>query len=289
MSTAVTENVTPSVAPPEDIHASFFTLITATLGLFVTAAGLIWMWQVPTASPVIALWLEILGPVLIGVAVTSHIDHLANRIGHFAVISTIVGVFLWGVAYLPFAIDNLNYGSTTWQRVFYSAWGAAFLLFAVTLFVVAWHKEDRLEHNDLAKEHIIHVSFPVLIVAAIGTLLFACGLFDLAFNPSGSSQMTWVLEAIGPLLLAVAVTMHIDHMSKHIGRLAVIFGILGMFVWALPNVPLAFKPSLVRDSDWGPFLTNGCFGLGYALLGLTAVLLVMRKRNLEKHGAVMSW
>jgi hypothetical protein len=289
MSTGLAADVQAGVVPPEDIHASFFTLITATLGLFVTAVGLVWMWQVPTASPVLPLWLEIVGPVLIAVAVTSHIDHLANRIGHFAVISTIVGVFLWGAAYLPFAINNLNYGSTTWQRFFYSSWGTAFLLFSLTLFVVAWHKEDRLEHQDLAKEHIIHVSFPVLIIAAIGTLLFSCGLFDLAFNPTGSSQMTWVLEAVGPLLLAVAVTLHIDHMSKHIGRFAVVLGIIGMFVWALPNIPLAFKPSLVRDNDWGPFLTNGCFGIGYALLGLTALLLVLRKSKLEKSGAVMSW
>jgi hypothetical protein len=273
--------------PLEDIHASFFTLITATLGLFITAVGLMWIWQNPQSAT--AVWLEIVGPALLAISATSHIEHLANRIGRLAVVLSIVGAFLWGFSYLPFAINNFNYSVKGWVQLYFAAWGTSFLLFSISLFIVAWHKEDRLEQHDLAKEHVIHVSFSSLLIAAAGgTLIFSAGLYEMAANPTGT-RLAWILQAVGPFLIAVAVTTHIGHMAKHIGRLAVILGIVGVFVWALPNIPLAIKPSLLYNPTWGEFLTNGCFGLGYALLGVSALLLVNRKRLLEKHGAVLSW
>jgi hypothetical protein len=275
------------IEPLEDIHASFFTLVTAAMGLFITAFGLMWIWQNPQSAT--AVWLEIVGPVLLAISATSHIEHLANRIGRAAVILSIAGAFLWGFSYLPFAINNFNYSVKGWVQLYFAAWATSFFLFSVSLFIVAWHKEDRMEHHDLAKEHVIHVRFSTLLIAAAGgTLIFSAGLYEMAANPTGT-RLAWILQAIGPFLIAVAVASHIGHMAKHIGRLSVIVGIVGVFIWAVPNVPLAISPNLLYNPTWGQFLTNGCFGIGYCLLGISALLLINRKRLLEKHGAVLSW
>lgn len=280
----LTDEIT--VEAPEDIHASFFTLITAMLGLFVASAGLLCIWQSPEAP--IGFWLEVVGPLLIAVAVTSHVDHLVKRIGYFTVISTIVGSFLWSVADLPFAIDVQNFHVQLWEQVFFGVWATSFLLFSVGFFVVGWIKEQRFEHDDLAKEHIIHISFPTLLLSAAGMLILSIGLYGMVGDVSGP-RLSWIFRSIGPLLIAIAIVSHLGHMTKHIGRLAAVFGIIGISVWALSPIPLAISPALAVDPTWGQFLARGMLGITYAIFGLSTLLLILRKRMLEKHGAVMSW
>jgi hypothetical protein len=275
-----------AVEAPEDIHASFFTLTVAMLGLFLAAGGLIWIWRSPQTP--VAFWLEVVGPLLIAVAVTSHVDHLATRIGYFTVISTIAGSFLWCVADLPFALHVEKFSVKIWEQVFFGVWATSFLLFSLGFFVVAWIKEQRFEHDDLAKEHIIHISFPTLLLAAAGMLILSIGLYGMVGDVSGP-RLSWIFRAVGPMLIAAAMIGHIGHMAKHIGRLAVILGIAGVVVWAISPIPLAISPSLAINPTWGQFLIRGMLGITYAIFGVSTLLLILRKRMLEKHGAVMSW
>jgi len=269
--------------PPEDIHASFIALLGSMLGLFITGVGMVWYWRDLHSTGSVAC--QGIGSLILALAASTHVGHLAKRIGHLGVTLTMLGLYLWAASYLPFLFDRKRYGISFWQHYFYFCWGVALALFALTSFIVLFRKEAREERDEEDPKTAIHISFGALLYAAAGWLIFAIGYFAMAENPNGT-RMGWILQTIGPVLIAIAITLHLEHASKHLGYSGVIFGIISGFVWALSSLPFAIKPSLLDSATWGLALSNGLFSLPYFLAAITLGSIALKKRSLEAQGAV---
>ena len=268
--------------PPEDIHASFVALLGSALGLFVTGVGMVWYWQDLTSSGSVAC--QAFGSLLLAFAVSTHVGHLAKRIGRLGVTIATAGLYLWAASFLPFVFDRSRYAMLFWQHYFYFCWGLALALFALTSFIVLFRKEAREERDEEDPKTTIHISFAALLYAASGWLIFAMGYFAMAETPQGT-RMGWILQTVGPVFIAIAITLHLEHASKHLGYSWVIFGIISGFVWALSALPFAINPNLLGNRTWGSALSNGLFALPDFLAAITLISIALKKRALEAAGA----
>jgi hypothetical protein len=252
------------------------------LGLLVTGIGMVWYWRDLLSTGSVAC--QGIGSLLLALAVSTHVGHLAKRIGRFAVVLTTFGLYLWAASYLPFLFDRRRYGISFWQHYFYFCWGVALALFALTTFIVLLRKEAREERDEEDPKTAIHISFTALLYAASGWLIFAMGYFAMAENPQGT-RLGWILQTIGPVLIAIAISLHLEHAAKHLGYAGVMFGIISGFIWALSALPFAIKPELLVNPTWGLALSNGLFALPYFLAAITLGSIALKKRSLEAQGA----
>lgn len=111
----------------------------------------------------------------------------------------------------------------------------------------------------------IHASAAVLILAAIGLTLWGVG--RLAFyGPEGR-----VLCTLGLVLVAVALVLHVEHLTSRIGRSAVVLIILGVVVDALGNLLAAVGVS------WS--ITWIVIGIGRVILGAGVVMVAVHKER----------
>ncbi len=228
------------------VRASELSLGCAGAGFLLAGVGYV---LDSSSSSRVVFVLEVLGAALIALGIVTHIDHLGRQLGHLGVGLGIVGALLWAGAQLPYAIDPGNKGTTDWYRFEFGMKGAGLLLFSVALFIAVWRKERQLELGTTPAGSEIHASFFSLMMGAIGTLLL--GLAFAMFVQEGRvSRLALILDVVGPLLIAVGITAHIDHMTRRIGRVAVVLAIIGLAVWALSAVPFAIDPARIADSDW---------------------------------------
>jgi hypothetical protein len=228
------------------VRASQLSLGLAGAGFLFSGVG--YVLDASSSSRVVFV-LEVVGAVLIALGIVNHIDHLGRQLGHLAVGIGVVGALLWAGAQLPYAIDPGNKGTTDWYRFEFGLKGAGLLLFAVTLFLAVWRKEAQLERGTAPAGSEIHAPFFSLMIGAIGALLL--GLAFAMFVQEGRvSRLALILDVLGPLFIATGITAHIDHMTRRIGRLAVVLAIVGLAVWALSAVPFAIDPTRIGNSDW---------------------------------------
>ena len=132
------------------VHASFFTLILASLGFTLYAAGYIQWIEVPGGNR----WgwsLQVIGCVLLAVAIINHVEHLHRRIGKAAVFFAIVGALLLAISSLPYAINIDNVLDPFWGQSFWLIWGLGALCGAVSMLfiVVRKHSTAHLFHDQL--------------------------------------------------------------------------------------------------------------------------------------------
>jgi hypothetical protein len=132
------------------VHASFFTLILASLGFTLYAAGYIQWIEVPGGTR----WgwsLQVIGCVLLAAAVINHVEHLHRRIGKGAVFFAIVGASLLAISSLPYAINIDNVLDPFWGQSFWLIWGLGALCGAVSMLfiVVRKHSTAHLFHDQL--------------------------------------------------------------------------------------------------------------------------------------------
>lgn len=120
------------------------------------------------------------------------------------------------------------------------------------------HKQDREDGR-------IHASNTVLILAAIGLTLWGIG--RLAFyGPEGRA-----LCSVGLILVAIALVLHVEHLSFRIGRSAVVLVIVGVVVDALGNLLAAVGVS------WS--ITWVIIGGGRIILGAGVVMVAVHKER----------
>jgi hypothetical protein len=278
-------NVPVDKTAVEPIHVSFASLTCGILGFalwgigsFVRAGSL--------ENVQVAEALEVIGPLLIAVAVILHVEHLSYRIGRTAVVLLIIGPIVYGVSRIPALFEAEGIG---WFRYEYASYGAGHLLVGLGILMVAVHKEMQmkvaLEHyasnqGETAPEVTVHASFVSLLSAAAGLILVAISEFnDLGGHPR--TRFDFILRAVGALLITVGIVTHIDHLTRRIGLSAVVVGIVASLFWFAAYLPRVYNPAFDFDASWSDAKWV-LFGLAYLLAALAGGLVFLRKLRLER-------
>ncbi len=288
MTTAV---ATPKISTERmTIHASYAALVVACIGFALTGLGNILAAPTVTTYPSRLSWiLQFVGPMLLALAVTLHIDHLSPRIGRSAVVLIIVGAFLTAVSSAPFMFTPSLYTEEAWFNLNFVLWGVGYIAMGLGLASVALHKEKQLEHA-LAEPTAsagaesdynltVHASFLSLITASVGLILYAIGYLQLVGNPLGS-RSAWSLQTIGGMLIALGIATHITHLRRRIGTLAVVFGLLGAVCMAFSCLPYAVNPNNIVSPAWGQCWWN-VWGAGAVFAAVSVGLVIFRKQSIE--------
>jgi len=272
----------------EPIHVSVASLICGILGFALWGIGSLIragsLEHVRTAEA-----LEVVGPLLIALAIILYVDHLSSRIGRTAVVLLIVGPIVYGVSRIP---AFLKWETVRWARYEWTSYAVGHLLVGLGLLMVAIHKEMQmkaaLEHYETnaggpAPDITVHASFVSLLSAAGGLILVAISEFD---DIAGGidpvrNRFDFILRAVGALLITVGIVSHIDHLVRRIGMLAVSVGILASLAWFFAYVPRVYNPHFDASSSWGD-VKWVAFGVAYLLAALAGALVLMRKVQLER-------
>ena len=247
-------------------------------GLFLTGIGMIAGWIfLQSGLFQVTQWLQVIGPLLIAVALIFYFRPLRPRVGAFAVTTASIGALLWGVSNLPFVLSSQTAGDPMWSAFFFHAWGVSFLLIALSAFAILWIKEARLVRHDTSPEHTIATSFRTLAAIGVGALVISIAYFMQATDGQGI-RISWILQAVGPLLVALVLIATFKNNAQFVGRAGLILGIIAFTVWGASVIPLVVAPALQTNITWAPFLLGGCYGIGFLLLGfqMCFVLRAMR-------------
>ncbi|CAB5035630.1 MAG: hypothetical protein F2911_07585 [Actinobacteria bacterium] len=262
------------------IHASFFSLTCGALGMLGVAVG---TFISPGSSGTFGWALHAGGWILVSVAIIAHIEHLSNRLGRVAVICGILAAVGQGLADLPFAINSTWVSDTGWINYFNAMWAAASLLAAASIGLAAVRKEKQMEAHlasgrpgMYASEDYsttVHASFLSLVTGAVGALLTGIASLMLIGGGGPATRLSWILYAIGSVLLAAAIIAHIEHLSLSLGRPAVILGSLAMILNAVSALPGVFDPagSNTLDTTLIWLLFAGSATIAAIAIGLVAV------------------
>jgi hypothetical protein len=272
----------------EPIHVSVASLVCGILGFALWGIGsLIRAGNLENVRTAEAL--EVVGPLLIAVAIILYVDHLSSRIGRTAVVLLIIGPIVYGVSRIP---AFLEWETIRWFRYEYASIAAGHLLVGLGIVMVAVHKEmqmhaalDHYEANAAgpAPEITVHASFVSLVSAAGGLILVAISEFnDIGDTvPVVRSRFDFILRAVGALLITIGIVNHIDHLTRRIGFWAVVTGIAASLAWFLAYVPRVWNPHYDFSESWGDAKWVA-FGLAYLLAALAGALVLMRKLQLER-------
>ena len=275
----------PADAAVEPIHVSVASLTCGILGFALWGVGsLVRAGSLENVQ--VAEALEVVGPLLLAVAIILHVEHLSYRIGRTAVVLLIIGPIVYGVSRIPalFEADGI-----AWFRYEYASYGAGHLLVGLGILMVAVHKEMQmkaaLEHyaqnpGGSPPEITVHASFVSLLSAAGGLILVAISEFsDIGGQPR--NRFDFILRAVGALLITVGIVTHIDHLTRRIGLAAVVVGIVASLCWFAAYLPRVYNPAYDFDASWSD-MKWVAFGLAYLLAALAGGLVLMRKLRLER-------
>jgi hypothetical protein len=275
----------PTKEAVEPIHVSVAALLCGVVGFALWGVGsLVRAGSLENVQ--VAEALEVVGPLLIAVAIILYVDHLSYRIGRTAVLLLIIGPIVYGISRIPalFEADGI-----AWFRYEYASYGAGHLLVGLGILMVAVHKETQmkaaLEHyasnaGGAPPEITVHASFVSLLSAAGGLILVAVSEFnDIGGHPR--TRFDFILRAIGALLITLGIVTHIDHLTRRIGLAAVAVGIAASLCWFAAYLPRVYNPSFDFDASWSD-VKWVLFGAAYLLAALAGALVIMRKLRLER-------
>jgi hypothetical protein len=288
--TASTTTTASADGATEPLHISVASLVCGILGFALWGIGsLIRAGSLENVRTAEAL--EVVGPLLIAVAIILYVDHLSSRIGRTAVVLLIIGPIVYGVSRIP---AFLEWDTLGWFRYEYASYGAGHLFVGLGIMMIAVHKEMQmhaaLDHYEAhaggpAPAITVHASFVSLLSAAGGLILVAISEFnDVGSNPVVRSRFDFVLRAVGALLITVGIVSHIDHLTRRIGLAAVTIGIAASLAWFFAYVPRVYNPSYDGFSGWSD-VKWVAFGLAYLLAALAGALVLARKIQLERRAA----
>ena len=275
----------------EPLHISVASLVCGILGFALWGIGsLIRAGNLENVRTAEAL--EVLGPLLIAVAIILYVDHLSSRIGRTAVVLLIIGPIVYGISRIP---AFLEWETIRWFRYEYASYGAGHLLVGLGIMMVAVHKERQmhaaLDHYESkaggpAPEITVHASFVSLLSAAGGLILVAISEFNDVGDgiPVVRSRFDFILRAVGALLITIGIVNHVDHLTRRIGIWAVVIGIAASLAWFFAYVPRVWNPHYDFSESWGDAKWVA-FGLAYLLAALAGALVLARKLQLERRNA----
>jgi hypothetical protein len=286
--TASTTVTAPADDATEPLHISVASLVCGILGFGLWGIGsLIRAGSLENVRTAEAL--EVVGPLLIALAIILYVDHLSSRIGRTAVVLLIIGPIVYGVSRIP---AFLKWETVRWARYEWTSYAVGHLLVGLGLMMIAVHKErqmhaalDHYESNagGLAPEITVHASFTSLLSAAGGLILVAISEFD---DIAGGidpvrNRFDFVLRAVGALLITIGIVYHVDHLIRRIGLPAVSVAIFASLAWFFAYVPRVYNPHFDSSSSWGD-VKWVAFGVAYLLAALAGVFVLVRKLQMER-------
>lgn len=262
------------------IHASFFSLAIGAIGALAFGVGSC----LPARQ--VGFLLQAAGSVLMAVGITVHLEHATRRIGRPAVMCGVLAALLQGFALIPGALDPARMSESTWIDFASYVWGASALLAAAGLAFAAIRKE-RLMEAHLATgrtgsfavddyDSTIHASFLSLLTGGLGFLLLAIGMLALIDGGGPADRRGWILQALGGVLLAVALISHIEHLAPSIGHPAIVSGALFGILQAVGSVLAVLDP--VGANAFGAPVLLVVFGCSWLAAGISLTLIAARRR-----------
>ncbi len=117
-------------------------------------------------------------------------------------------------------------------------------------------------------------SFVALYLAALGFFLWGLGWFVLI--PNHESQVGWLLEFLGPLLIAFALLMHRQALAQRMGAVAVALAVFGALSIAFSTSIFALDPHNLEHPE-GITFGYGAYAVGLLLGFLSMVAVFVRK------------
>ena len=273
------------------IHASSFSLVCGGLGLVIAGVG---TFLSPGTTSGAGYLVSTVGFVLIAVAIIAHVEHLSRRLGRPAVVLAIVSAVLLVVDNLPMALQPSRVADSGWIDYWNYVWAASALCAAASLALAAMRKESRLVAR-LAKgdsgayeaedfHSTVHASFLSLVTGAVGFLLMAIGSLIIIGGGGPAARLAWIVQTISWVLIAVAIIAHMAHLSRSVGRLALVLAVIGLIVNALATVPAFIDPS--GAGSIGPDVQWIAWGIANILTGISAALVAVRRRAQDAGRAV---
>jgi hypothetical protein len=130
----------------------------------------------------------------------------------------------------------------------------------------------------------VHASHMSLWFAWGGFMMLGVGNVlaapDTATHPG---RLSWALQFLGPVFIAVAVTLHVDHLGFRIGRPAVVLFISGSFLLGLSTAHLVISPESWTNRGWSN-LAQFLWAIGLLCLsGGLAAIAIHKERQIEHH------
>ncbi|MEI8058214.1 MAG: hypothetical protein WCI29_12495 [Actinomycetes bacterium] len=273
------------------IHASQFSLACGGLGLVFAGIGCFLSPGTPSGPGYL---LGALGFMLIAVAIIAHVEHLSRRLGRPAVVFAIVSAVLLAVDNVPMALEPSRTADSGWIDYWNYVLAAAALCAAASVALAAMRKEARLvahlaqgNSGAYAAEDFhttVHASFFSLVTGALGFLLMAIGSLILIGGGGPAARLGWILQTISWVLIAVAIIAHLGHLSRSVGRLALVLAVIGLILNALATLPACIDPS--GAGPIGPEVQWIAWGIADILGGISAALVAVSRRAQDAGRAV---
>lgn len=258
----------------EPIHVTRTSVWFAAAGFLALAIGESMLCWAPTGGRFEYILLTV-GTLCLAVAILYHLDQHRQRFGLAALVAFNLAIVAASAVWLPFAIDVNNRGTEGATLYSYITWGISWTLGAIGTFLVLLRKENRLEQRGRMAATEIHASFFQLLCLGVGMLIYGISFIEQSSSPN--NQVDGVLGVVGPVLIAIAVIAHVEHLTLRIGKPAVIITVIGISIWSVKNLSRAVT-DWMTDPDLARFFVYGVQGIIFAM-GAVACLLVLTHKK----------
>ena len=270
----------------EAIHVTRTSVGLGALGFIALAVGESMLCWAPTGGRLEFILLAV-GTLCLAAAVLYHLDQHRLRFGLPALIAFNLGILAASAVWVPYAINPAARGTEGATLFVYIAWGAAWTLGAIGTFLVLLRKEARLERGDRKAATEIHASFFQLLALGVGMLIYGISFIEQSSAPN--NQVDGALGVIGPVLIAISVIAHIEHLTLRIGRPAVILTVIGVSIWSVKNLSRA-ATDWMSDPALAKFFVYGVQGIVFAIAAVACVLVLSHKKTwlASRSGAIQA-
>ena len=258
----------------EPIHVNRISVGLGAIGFLSISVGKLMLFLAPVSQGGrLAFILLTVGTLFLGAATLSHLDQHRMRFGLPALVFFNLGIVAASALWVPYVFDPSLQGSSMAQYA-YICWGIAWTLGAIGTFFVIHRKETRLERGGKAATQI-HASFFQLLTLGVGMLLY--GICYIEQSSAPNNTVDGVLSVVGPVLIAISVINHVEHLTLRIGRPAVILTIIGISIWSVSNLPSAVT-DWMNDPAIRNIFTYGVQSFFYALGAAACILVLFHKK-----------
>ena len=258
----------------EPIHVTRTSVWFAAAGFFALGIGESLICWASTGGRLEYVLLT-LGTLCLAVAILYHLDQHRHRFGLVALIFFNLAIVSASAVWVPYAINPGVRGTGSATLFVYIAWGAAWTLGAIGTFCVLIRKENRLARGHRQASTEIHASFFQLLILGVGMLIYGIGFIEQSSSPN--NQVDGVLGVVGPVLIAISVIAHVEHLTLRIGKAAVVLTIIGISVWSVKNLSRAVT-DWMSDPALAKFFIYGVQGFVFFLGGIACLLVLSHKK-----------
>lgn len=258
----------------EPIHVTRVSVSFGVIGFLALAVGESLLCWAPTGGRFEYVLLTV-GTLCLAVAILYHLDQHRQRFGLTALIAFNLAIVAASAVWLPYVVDPSVRGTEGAILYAYITWGIAWTLGAIGTFFVLVRKESRLEQRGRMAATEIHASFFQLLTLGLGMLIYGISFIEQSSSPN--NQVDGVLSVVGPVLIAISVIAHVEHLTLRIGRPAVVITVLGISIWSIKNLSRAVT-DWMSDPDLARFFVYGVQGIVFAMGAIACILVLAHKK-----------